>query len=299
MLGAAGDLRLDPELLELLADVAGGLVDVPLPLGALLGDQPLDLVVLARVQSLEREVLKLPLDRMDTEPVRDRGVDVERLASLIDLLLLSHGRDRAHVVQAVGELDQDDPDVRGHRDHHLAVVLRLRLVARLERQAGELGDAVDEAGDLLAERLLHLLERRRGVLDGVVQERRAQRFGVEPHPRADLRHADGVNDEVLAGLPALIGVVHACVHERFLDPVAVDHGGGLVGVLLDDREQVAEQPPLGRGQLGPLDYLAVSICLRDPVYRRPGAREQRRARRLTAVRTRPVLLAGPAQPPRR
>jgi hypothetical protein len=46
-------------------------------------------------------------------------------------------------VQAVGELDQDDPDIRGHRDHHLAVVLRLRLVAGLERQAGQLGDAVD------------------------------------------------------------------------------------------------------------------------------------------------------------
>ena len=107
-------------------------------------------------------------------------------------------RDRAHVVQAVGELDQDDPDVRGHRDHHLAVVLGLGLVARLEGQAGQLGDAVDETGDLLAERLAHLLERGRGVLDRVVQERGAQGVGVEPHPRADLGHADRMDDEVLA-----------------------------------------------------------------------------------------------------
>jgi hypothetical protein len=32
------------------------------------------------------------------------------------------------VVQAVGELDQDDPHIGGHRDHHLAVVLGLRLI---------------------------------------------------------------------------------------------------------------------------------------------------------------------------
>ena len=134
-----------------LEQVLAGLVDVALALVALLGDQALDLVVLARMQRLEGEVLELPLDRVDAEPVRDRRVDVERLARLVDLLLLRHRVDRAHVVQAVGELDQDDPDVRGHRDHHLAVVLGLRLVARLEGQPGQLGDAVDEPGDLLAE----------------------------------------------------------------------------------------------------------------------------------------------------
>ena len=169
------------------------------------------------MQRLEREVLELPLDRVDTEPVGDRPVDVERLAGLLDLLLLGHRGDRAHVVQAIGELDQDDPDVRGHRDHHLAVVLGLRLVARLERQPGQLGDAVDQAGDLLAERLADLLERRRRVLDGVVQQRRAQRLGVEAHAGADLRHADRMDDEVLAGAPALVGVVHAGVDERLLD----------------------------------------------------------------------------------
>ena len=222
VLGAARDLRLDPELVELLGQVGARLVDVALALGALLGDEALDLVVLARVERLEGEVLELPLDRVDTEPVGDRRVDVERLARLVDLLLLRHRRDRAHVVQAIGELDQDDPDVRGHRHHHLAVVLGLRLVARLERQPGQLRDAVDEAGDLLAEGLVDLVQRGAGVLDGVVQQRRAQRLGVEPHARADLGHADRVDDEVLAGLTTLIGVVQAGVDERLLDPVAID-----------------------------------------------------------------------------
>jgi hypothetical protein len=44
-------------------------------------------------------------------------------------------------------------------------------------------------------------------------------------------------------------MVHAGVHERLLDAVAVDRGGGLVRVLLDDREQVSEQPTLCRREL--------------------------------------------------
>ncbi len=134
MLSASGDLGGDSDVEQLLGEVLTGAVDVALAVVALLRDQRLDLGVLARVQGLEGQVLELPLDRVDTEAVRDRGVDVERLTRLVDLLLLGHRVDRAHVVQAIGELDQDDPDVRGHRHHHLAVVLGLGLVAGLEGQ---------------------------------------------------------------------------------------------------------------------------------------------------------------------
>ena len=101
------------------------------------------------------------------------------------------------------------------------------------------------AGDLLAEALAHLLDRGRGVLDGVVQQRRAQRLGVQAHARADARHADRVHDEVLARLAPLRGVVLAGEHERVLHARAVDLHGGVGGVLGDDREQVVEQPALG------------------------------------------------------
>ena len=252
MLGAARDLRVDPEPLELLEQVVAGLVDVALALLALLGDETLDLLVLARMQRREGEVLQLPLDRVDAEAVGDRRVDVQRLLGLLDLLLLGQRVDRAHVVQPIGQLDQDDPDVRGHRDHHLAVVLGLRLVARLEGDPGQLRDAVDEAGDLLAEVVLHLLQRGRRVLDGVVQQRGAQRLGVEPQARAHLGHAHGMVDEVLAGLAPLVRVVLAGEREGLADGVAVDLHRRLAGVLLDDREQVAEQPRivLGEARLG-------------------------------------------------
>ena len=284
MLGAAGYLRLDAELLKLARQVLAGLVDVALALVALLGDEPLDLLVLARVQRREREVLELPLDRVDAQAVGERRVDLERLPRLLHLLLLGHRVDRAHVVQAVGELDQDDPHVGGHRDHHLAVVLCLRLVVGLEGDARQLGHAVDHARDLLAEALAHLLDRRRGVLDGVVQQRRAQRLGVQAHTRADAGHADRVHDEVLAGLAPLGCVVLAGEHERVLDAAAVDLNSGVRRVLGDDREQIAEQPPLG--------LVEVQLRLRGAAAVRFDARLlRRRARPHPRLRSALVLSA--------
>jgi hypothetical protein len=57
-----------------------------------------------------------------------------------------------------------------------------------------------------------------------------------------------VDDEVLAGLAALVGVVLAGEEERLLDAGAVDLDDRVVLVLLDDREQVAEQAALERGE---------------------------------------------------
>ena len=92
---------------------------------------------------------------------------------------------------------------------------------------------------------------RRGgrVLDGVVQQRGAQRLGVQPHAGADARDADRVRDEVLAGLAALVGVVLAGEQERLQDRLAVDRRGDLVRVLGDDREQVREQLVLERREV--------------------------------------------------
>jgi hypothetical protein len=47
-------------------------------------------------------------------------------------------------------------------------------------------------------------------------------------------------------------VVGTGVDESLLKPIAVDRDRGLVGMLLDDREQVTEQTLLGCGELGVL-----------------------------------------------
>ena len=153
--------------------------------GAPLVDHRLDLGVLARVERLEREVFELPLHLVDPEPVRERRVHLERLARLLHLLLLAEVLDRPEVVEPVGELDEDDPEVLGHRQDHLPVVLRLGLLPALEADARQLRDAVDELRDLVAELGLDVVERGVGVLDDVVEQRRGDRLVVELELCAD------------------------------------------------------------------------------------------------------------------
>ena len=202
------------------------------PVGAPLGDHRLDLGVLARVERLEGEVLELPLERVDTEPMRERRIDLERLLRLLDLLLLAQVLDRAEVVEAVGELDDDDAfSSLGHRRDHLAVVLGLRLLACLELDARQFRDAVDERGDLVAELLAQGAELDAGVLDDVVEERGGDRLLVEPQAGADRGDADRVRDEGLAGAALLPLVRSGGEPERTRDQLDVDVGalGGELG----------------------------------------------------------------------
>ena len=54
--------------------------------------------------------------------------DFKRLPRNRDALVYGHVLQGAHIMQAVGELDDDDAPILGHRDKHRAQVLRL-LVA--------------------------------------------------------------------------------------------------------------------------------------------------------------------------
>jgi hypothetical protein len=195
---------------------------VTLAVGTALGDHGLDLCVLARVEDLEGEILELPLEGVDAQPVGERRIDLERLARLLDLLLLPEVLDRAKVVEAVGELDEDHADVLGHRHDHLAVVLRLSLLTRLELDAGQLGDAVDERGDVLPELFANRFELDARVLDDVVQERGGDRLLIEPQAGADGGDADGMRDERLAGAPLLTLVSGGGEAEGAGDEVDVD-----------------------------------------------------------------------------
>ena len=170
------------------------------------------------------QILELPLERVDAEPVRERRVDLERLLRLLHLLLLAEVLDRAHVVQPVGELDQDDADVLRHRDDHLAVVLGLGLLAALEAGPRQLRDALDELRDLGAELRAQLVELDVGVLDDVVEERRGDRLLVEMELGADLRDRPGMVDERLAGAARLAAVTVLGEVERARDQLLVDAG---------------------------------------------------------------------------
>ena len=220
-----------------VAEHLARLRDGGLAVGPPLGDHLLDLGVLARVQDLERAVLELPLDRVDAEAVGERRVDLERLLRLADLGLLALVLDRAHVVEPVGELDQDDADVLRHRDDHLPVVLGVRLLAGLEGGPGQLRDALDQLGDLVAELGADLVELGLGVLDDVVQEGGGERLLVEMELGADLRDRPRMVDERLAGAAGLAFVRGRGEVERAREEILVDAGV----VRLDGSNQLIDE----------------------------------------------------------
>ena len=88
----------------------------------------MDRVVPLGVEVKKTQVLKFLSPGTHPQPVGDRGEDIEGLRG-DPLALVGFQRiKRAHIVQPVGEFDQNDPDVLGHRQQHLAEILRLCML---------------------------------------------------------------------------------------------------------------------------------------------------------------------------
>ena len=105
-----------------------------------------------------------------------------------------------HVVQAVGQLDQKDPDVLRHGQDQLAEVLGLLGVVRLQLDAGQLGHAIDQPRDLAVRSASpDLLRGRRRILDGVVQQGGDDGGGVEPVVGQDARDLERMREIGVAG----------------------------------------------------------------------------------------------------
>ena len=109
-------------------------------------------------------------------------------------------------MQAVGQLHQEHADVRRHGENELAQVLGLLGALRLDFQARQLGHAIDQARDVLAEHAGDLVARGVGILDRVVQQAGDDRGGVELHLGQDAGHLDGMG-EIRVARGAELGAV--------------------------------------------------------------------------------------------
>ncbi len=178
--------------------------DVGFALGALLVEQLGDTLVGDRVLEAEREILEFPLQLPDAEPVRERRVDIERLARHVGRRLQLGGRIVAQRLQPRGEPDHHHADVLREREQHLAQRLDLRApfglcvtaaVARLARrdqadgaELQQLAGVGHQPRDLRAEAL-------RDLGFGIVQMRREreQRGGLH-RLRIDVERAHDRDD---------------------------------------------------------------------------------------------------------
>ena len=160
------------------------LAELPLPLS-----QPaVQLLVLLGVQVHERRVLELRLERPQSHAVREWREYVEGLPAYLFLLLRFHVGQSPHVVQSVGELDDDDAIVVRHGDEHLSQILGLFVGVIRERELGQfryLRFPLDDVAHLESEHRLDLLEREIRILDGVVEQSGHDRARVHLHPRQE------------------------------------------------------------------------------------------------------------------
>ena len=257
MLAAAKDAGPDAALGQQLIDIP----DHPFDIGPIQGMVPIhagfDLGIDIRHEVAETDVFQLGLDAMQAQPVGQRGINIHRFLGdkpPLDRLLELQ---RAHVVQPVGQFDQDDADVLGHGQDHFADILRLGLFLGFKRNKADLGHAVHNVGHFLAEKAFKLIHRGLGVLHGIVQEPGGDAGGVKTHVGQDVGGFQRMGQIGFAGKPHLPGMGGSGKHVRlgdnrlFLlgevdggfiqDFVNTDHGRP--GLVLRDGEGVTAGAP--------------------------------------------------------
>ena len=78
---------------------------------------------------LKRQILKLPSNLRHTEPMGEGGVQITGFLCDATTLFRSQEVERPHIVQTVGQLNQNDTRVLGNREEQLAIVLNLTFLA--------------------------------------------------------------------------------------------------------------------------------------------------------------------------
>ena len=177
----------------------------------------MDLLVADRIEIAEAQIFQFAANFPHAQPVRDGSVNVQGL--LCDFLLPFGWKmlQGAHVVQTVGQLDEHHANVINHGQHHLAQVFRLLFLAGGEIDFADFGDALDDAGHLVAEFFADVDDGDRGVFDRIVQQPGGDTDRVHLHFRQHAGNFQGVNQVGLAGGASLSGVIFLGILVRLAD----------------------------------------------------------------------------------
>ena len=209
-----------------------------------------ELLVGEGVGIAEGEVFELAAELAHAEAVGERGEDLEGFAG--DLLALGDRQmlEGAHVVEAVGELDDDDAHVGDHGEEHFADVLGLVVFAVGEFDFVELGDTFDDVGDLVAETLFDLFGGDVGVFDGVVEEAGSDGGGVHLELGEDQADFEGMDDVGLAGGALLAFVLLQGEGPGLADDFEVVAGAIVVDLLEEAGEFLVDLGDVGGAGAG-------------------------------------------------
>ena len=162
-------------LLKLIGDIRAHLLDEVAVAAVLFLDIGADLLIPDGVEVLQSEILKLLLDLLNTETVSERCIHVHRFERGGTSLVLRLCVERAHIVQSVAQLYEDNTNVLRHREKHFTDVLHMCFFFIDDTDIRHFRESVDEKGYIVAElRADHVKARFiRAVLDCIVKKRRA------------------------------------------------------------------------------------------------------------------------------
>ncbi len=217
------------------------------------------------------------------------------------LRLGRHVLEGEHVVHAVGELDQDHPQVAGRSEDHLAEGLGLRLVAPHVFLLADLGHPVNQLRHVRPELLVEHRAGGQGVLQHIVQEAHRDAGFVQLEIGQDVGHVDRMGQ---VGLARLADLVLVLLPRKVVDPLQESPPVGPLVELepLEDLLETHSPPRLQRrirhatwSDHGPR-ILPCFSCLFSPPCRataRPAERRSVTIQRAAEFRRK----ADPATPP--
>jgi hypothetical protein len=172
----------------------------------LLRELGVQLGVCGGVEIVEGQVFQVALDPGHAETVGDGGVDGEGLARDAAPCLRSQVDQGLHVVETVGQLDQDYPHVASGGEDQLAKALRLGLVPGNILVAPDLGHPVDQLRHFLAKPPGQLLPGGQRVFQHIVEQPDGHAGGVELEIGEQPGHRQRVDHVGFPGPPALVAV---------------------------------------------------------------------------------------------
>ena len=141
------------------------------------------------------------------EAVGDRGVNIHGFAGDAQLLGRIEEFEGAHIVDAVGKLDEDDADVVDHGEKHFADVFRLaRFRAPCMLRRPILVTPSTRRATSSPNRSWRRESRKFGVFDDVVEKCGGESGGIQTHVREDVGDFEKVSDVGIAGTAELVAV---------------------------------------------------------------------------------------------
>ena len=109
------------------------------------------------------------------------GVNLEGFFGNAAFFVGWHSAKGTHIVQAIGQFDQNNPQVIGHGQCHFLEVFGLLFGLRLKFDLGELAHAVHQLGNRVAKLLGDGFFSNTGVFNYIVQHRGHQALMVHMH----------------------------------------------------------------------------------------------------------------------